>query len=84
MLIQTGHFCGTENNKNAEVELFSANVEEQTSQKFGNIQNLPALLMFCPCIDPSSTQSYLEISFKYFGVTSGSFYEKKNALTEDF
>lgn len=37
MLIQTGHFCGTENNKNAKGELSSANIEEQTSEKFGNI-----------------------------------------------
>lgn len=77
MLIQTGHFCGTEINKNTKVELFSANIEEQTSQKFGNIQNFPVLLIFCPWIDHPSMQSYLEISFKYFGVNSGSFYQKK-------
>lgn len=77
MLIQIGHFCDTENNKNAKAELFSANVEEQTSQKFGNIQNFPALIVFCPCIDNPSMQSYLEISFKYFRVTSGSFNQKK-------
>ena len=77
MLIQIGHFCGTENNKNAKVELSSANVEEQTSEKFGNTQKFPVRLIFCPCIVHPSMQSYLEISFKYFGVTSGAFHQKK-------
>lgn len=77
MLIQTGHFCGTENNKNAKGELSSANVEEQTSQKFGNIQNFPVLLIFCPCTDHPSMQSYLEISFKYLVFLLVHFIRKK-------